>query len=401
MNLDVLKTFCDLVETGSFSKAAQINYVSQSAVSQQLAKLERDLQTQLINRGGGMVGPTEAGKALYTGIKDILRRWEGLQGEVRSAADSVRGVLRVGTIYSVGLYQLDPYIRRFLGEHPEVNVRLEFEHANRIYSAVASGEMDLGVVAYPEPQRSIEAIPFGVDQLVVVTAPGHRLAAWPSIEVAELEGEPFVAFSGDIPTRRSIDKLLRAVKVSVNVRMEFDNIETIKRAVEIGSGVSILPLQTIQAEVRHGELSPCSSSAGQVGPPAGHPPPPRQGPHPGQGQVPGYAQEAHLRSPQPADSSWRSAARLATPPVVLRGPDFPYGCHCDTCITVRLAVFAPRQKRRGGTRFDAQPSGLGRSGKAARTAGLVSLPSRMLTAEAWPASKAANLAAPSRASSRA
>ena len=99
MNLDVLKTYCDLVDTGSFSKAAAVNFVSQSAVSQQLAKMERDFDVQLISRGGGQVQPTEAGKALYKGAREMLRRWEQLLGEVRSAADSIRGVLRVGTIY--------------------------------------------------------------------------------------------------------------------------------------------------------------------------------------------------------------------------------------------------------------------------------------------------------------
>jgi DNA-binding transcriptional LysR family regulator len=257
MNLDVLKTFCDLVETGSFSKAAQINFISQSAVSQQLAKLERDLDTHLINRGSGIVAATEAGQAFYDGAKDILRRWEGLQGEVRSAADAVRGVLRVGTIYSVGLYQLDPYVKRFLREHPEVRVNLEFEHANHIYAAVATGEMDLGVVAYPESQRCIQVLPFATDELVVAAPPEHRLAGKDEIDAAELEGESFIAFSPDIPTRRNIDKLLRAEHVRVKTRMEFDNIETIKRAVEIGTGVSILPAQTLQLETQRGDIFCC------------------------------------------------------------------------------------------------------------------------------------------------
>ncbi len=262
MNFDVLKTFCDLVDTGSFSKAAQINYISQSAVSQQLAKLERDMQVQLIHRGGGLAGPTEAGRALYEGSKDILRRWESLQGQVRTAADAVRGVLRIGTIYSVGLYQLDPYIRRFLREHPEVNVRMEFEHANRIYSAVANGQMDLGVVAYPEPQRSLEVIPLATDPLVVTVPRGHRLDGRERVDPAELDGEDFVAFAPDIPTRRQIDKLLRSAHVNINIRMEFDNVETIKRAVEIGAGLSILPLACIRDEVSRGGLASAALRGG-------------------------------------------------------------------------------------------------------------------------------------------
>jgi DNA-binding transcriptional LysR family regulator len=255
MNLEVMKTFCDLVDTGSFSKAAAENYVSQSAVSQQLAKLERELTTQLISRGGGMVAPTEAGKAFYQGARTILRRYEQLQGEVKSAADAVRGVLRVGTIYSVGFYLLEPYIRKFLRSHPEVNLHVEYTKANRIYAAVVSGEMDLGVVAYPEKHRSIEIIPLAQEELVVVCSPKHRLAGTKQVSASQIEGERFVAFEQNVPTRRHIDRMLKAQGVKVNVVIEFDNTELLKRAVEIDAGLSILPRDNVQREVDHGDLS--------------------------------------------------------------------------------------------------------------------------------------------------
>jgi DNA-binding transcriptional LysR family regulator len=254
MNLDVMKTFCDLVDTGSFSKAAEANYISQSAVSQQLAKLERDLSVQLISRGGGLVAPTEAGKAFYKGSKEILRRFEQLLGEVRSAADAVRGVLRVGTIYSVGFYLLEPYVRKFLQTHQEVNLHVEYTRWNRIYASVVSGEMDLGVVACAEKHRSIEIIPLASEELVVVCSPQHRLAKRKRVHASDLAGESFVAFEANIPTRRYIDKLLKAEKVDVNVEMEFDNIELLKRAIEVDAGVSILPRDNVEREARHGEL---------------------------------------------------------------------------------------------------------------------------------------------------
>jgi DNA-binding transcriptional LysR family regulator len=255
MNLEVMKTFCDLVDTGSFSKAASENYVSQSAVSQQLAKLERELSTQLISRGGGMVAPTEAGKAFYQGARAILRRYEQLLGEVKSAADAVRGVLRVGTIYSVGFYLLEPYIRKFLQAHPEVNLHVEYTKANRIYAAVVSGEMDLGVVAYPEKHRSVEIIPLAQEEMVVVCAPKHRLAGTKQVAASQLEGERFVAFEQNVPTRRHLDRMLKAQGVKVNVVSEFDNTELLKRAVEIDAGLSILPRDNVQREVDHGDLS--------------------------------------------------------------------------------------------------------------------------------------------------
>jgi len=254
MNIETLKTFCDLVDMGSFSKAGEANYISQSAVSQQLAKLERELATQLISRGGGLVGPTEAGKAFYRGASDILRRHEQLLGEVHSARNAVRGILRVGTIYSVGFYLLNPYVRRFLHAHPVVDLHVEYTRWTRIYAAVISGEMDLGVVAYPEKRRSIEIIPLAEEELVMVCSPRHALAGKKSVAPVALRGEKFVAFEANIPTRRYIDGLLKARGVEVDVVMEFDNIETVKRAVEVDAGLSILPRDGVEREAQYHDL---------------------------------------------------------------------------------------------------------------------------------------------------
>jgi len=255
MNLDVLKTFCDLVDAGSFSKAADANYISQSAVSQQLAKLERTFSVQLINRGGGLVSSTEAGKAFYEGAQDILRRYEQLTGEVRSAADAIRGVLRVGTIYSAGFYLLDMYVRRFLQAHPEAQLEVEYTSSTHIYSAVVSGKMDLGVVAYPEKLRSIEIIPLTSEELVVVCPPGHRLAGRKTVSPADIDGEKFIAFHRNIPTRRGVDRLLKSEDVEVEVVMEFDNIELLKRAIYVEAGLSILPRDDVEREAGRGELA--------------------------------------------------------------------------------------------------------------------------------------------------
>jgi len=254
MNIRVMKTFCDVVDSGSFSRAAQESGISQSAVSQQLASLEREFSTQLLSRGGGLVVPTEAGKVYYQAAREIVRRYEQLLGEMRSAADSVRGILRVGTIYSVGFYLLDPYIRRFLQTFPEVNLRVEYTRWNRINAAVLSGEMDLGVVACAEKHRSIEIIPLANEELVVVCAPSHKLAKADAVDPADLKDRKFVAFETNVPTQRLIDKLLKAEGVAVNVVMEFDNIELLKRAVEVDTGITILPRENVEREVAEGYL---------------------------------------------------------------------------------------------------------------------------------------------------
>jgi DNA-binding transcriptional LysR family regulator len=254
MNTAVMKTFCDLVDTGSFSKAAESNHVSQSAVSQQVASLEQDMGTRLLTRGGGFAAPTDAGKALYRGAKDILRRYEQMRVEVRSLEESVRAILRIGTIYSVGFSLLDGYIRKFLKSHPEVYLDVQYARWNEITAAVLEGEMDLGIIAFPEKQRSLEIIPFATEDLVFICAPDHPLASRTEIDPADLRGERFVAFEPNVPTRRHIDRVLSGYRVTVDIRMEFDNNETLKRAVEVGAGVSIVPHEAVQREQANGYL---------------------------------------------------------------------------------------------------------------------------------------------------
>jgi len=255
MNTTVLKTFSDLVETGSFSKAAQANNVSQSAVSQQIAALERTLNTRLLTRGGGFAAPTDAGKALYRGAKDILVRYEQMLAEIHKSLEAVRQVLRVGTIYSVGFYLLGPYVRRFLQDHPEVALDVQYARWNQITASVLSGEMDLGIVAFPEKQRSIDVIPFATEELVMVCAATHPLAKRRRITPTALRGERFVAFEANVPTRRYIDRVLKGYRVAVDITMEFDNNETLKRAIEVGAGLSILPRHNAQREADSGHLA--------------------------------------------------------------------------------------------------------------------------------------------------
>lgn len=254
MNLDVMQTFCDLVDTGSFSKAAEANEVSQSAVSQQIAKIERDLGLTLLHRKGGVVAPTAAGDVFYKGAREILRRHEQLLGQVHSAVDAVRGVLRIGTIYSVGFSLLEPYIRKFITEHAEVQLHVEYTGWDHIYNEVASGEMDLAVVACPQKHRAVESFPLTEQQMVVVLPAENELAGQEAIDPAALENQDFIAFETGIPTRRHIDRLLRTYRVSPKVKMKFDNIQLIKRAIRVGAGLSILPEENVQRELRKGFL---------------------------------------------------------------------------------------------------------------------------------------------------
>ena len=254
MQIETLKVFCDVIETQSFSKAASLNYISQSAVSQQIRALEEKYGRRLIERGKRSLVPTQAGQALFEGARDILERFRSMENHLQVLSNSIAGDLRVATVYSVGLHELPPYLKDFLRRYPAARIHLEYSRANRIYDDVASGSVDLGIVAYPVKRSGLEVLPFREDRLVVICAPEHRLAGLTEIRVETLDRERFIAFDKDVPTRRAVDRILRAHNATVEVVTEFDNIETIKRAVEIDAGISVVPQVTVSSEMKTATL---------------------------------------------------------------------------------------------------------------------------------------------------
>lgn len=254
MQLESLKMFCDVVETGSFSRAAQLNHVTQSAVSQQIRALETRYDQRLLSRSARQVTPTAAGERLFRGCKEILSRFSEVESEIREQATEISGATTVSTIYSVGLHELQSIQRALLKTHPKVNLRLNYRRSDQVYDDVLMGQADLGLAAYPQTRAGIDIIPFREDKLAVVLPPNHPLAGKQKLPLAALAGLPFIAFDREAPTRKAIDKLFRDKGIELNPTMEMDNVETIKRAVELGLGVSVLPQASVKHEVAVGSL---------------------------------------------------------------------------------------------------------------------------------------------------
>ncbi|MFN7137793.1 MAG: LysR family transcriptional regulator [Limisphaerales bacterium] len=249
MQIESLKVFCDLTETESFTKAAQINNITQSAVSQQISSLERQFKSLLIERSKKKFRLTREGQVLYEYSKQIIQTYDSLQSKLQEIKDIISGTIRVATIYSIGLHDLPPYLKKFLKAFPTVNVHVEYRRANQVYEDVLGNVVDIGLVAYPIKDPKLEVVSLRKDILVLICHPGHPLAKFKTIKLNQLSGQKFIGFEPDIPTRKAIDKILKDAEVEVQHVMEFDNIETVKRAVEIEAGVSIVPQQTITQEV--------------------------------------------------------------------------------------------------------------------------------------------------------
>ena len=249
-----LKIFCDIVARRSFSRAADENGISQSGASQVVHQLEERLGVKLLDRSKRPFVLTAEGDVYYQGCRRLVQRYFGLEEEVRMLHDEVAGRVRIASIYSVGLHHMNESTQRFLSRFPRANVRLEYLHPHRVYDAINDDEADVGLISYAKSTRTINAIPWRDEPMVLVSAPDHALAGRTRIELSELHGAQMIGFDEDLTIRGKIDRVLTRHGVEVETVMQFDNIETIKRAIEIGSGVALLPEPTVSREVAAGTL---------------------------------------------------------------------------------------------------------------------------------------------------
>ncbi len=254
MHIENFKIFSDLVESQSFSRAAKLNGVTQSAVSQQLRAMEKHFAVLIVDRSQKQFRLTREGQKLYDSAKEILHRYEKLVSDLQEMKKVISGTIHISTIYSIGLHELPPYITKFLKEYPSVNVRVEYRRSNLVYEDILHNSVDLGLIAFPSKMRQLDVIPFLEDRLVMICNPNNPLSKKKSVEMKDLAEEKFIGFDQDIPTRKATDQMFRDHKVDMEPVMEFDNIETVKRAVEINAGISIVPSATVKQEIKQNLL---------------------------------------------------------------------------------------------------------------------------------------------------
>jgi DNA-binding transcriptional LysR family regulator len=168
--------FCDLAEARSFTKAAQVNVITQSAVSQQITSLERYFKALLVERGKRTFRLTRQGELLYESSKQILETYKELADQLKETRELVSGTIRIATIYSIGLHNLPPYLKKFLKGYPGANVHVEYRHDSQVYEDVLGNAVDLGLVSYPTRSRNLEIVPLGSDPFVLICPPQHPFA---------------------------------------------------------------------------------------------------------------------------------------------------------------------------------------------------------------------------------
>jgi DNA-binding transcriptional LysR family regulator len=249
VHLETLKLYCDVVRLRSFSRGAAASAVSQSAASQAIRQLERELDVLLLDRSRRPLQPTGEGRAFFEACRGLLQGFDKARAELAAFRHRVEGTVRVAAIYSVGLHDMSRYMQPFMSAYPHARVLLECLHPHKVVEAVINDEADLGLLSYPVPTRALAVNLLRSEPMVLVTHPSHPLGRRRLVNPSDLVGEPFVAFDHDLAIRKAIDRALRQHNVKVRVVMEFDNVETIKQAIGIAAGVSILPRATVLKEI--------------------------------------------------------------------------------------------------------------------------------------------------------
>lgn len=254
MQFQSLKVFCDVARYRSFSQAAQVNRVTQSAVSQIVSQLEQRMDVQLIDRSTRPLQLTGLGQTFYDGCRSLLDQYAELEHSIRSARAEIAGTVQVAAIYSVGLGDMGQYVQRLVAEDPGVQVHIEYLHPDRVYEKVLDGTADLGLVSFPRESTKLAAVAWRDEDMMLVCPPRHALADHLAVPLPSLMRQKYVHFDRNLPIRKKVDRFFKENGIAVEVECEFDNIENIKQAVAIGAGVALLPEPTVRREVKNRSL---------------------------------------------------------------------------------------------------------------------------------------------------
>ena len=254
MTLEHLKLFRDIAHARNVSHGAEVCGVSQSAASQYLHETERLFGVQLLDRSTRPIELTEAGRLYYEFCRDVLRLREEFEESLEKLKGRVQGTVRVAAIYSVGMSDMSRLERELSRRMPAAVLQVEYLRPEKVYDAVVSDQADLGLVSYPESNREIAAIPWREEKMMVAAAPTHPLASRKSLDLADLAQQSFVAFDDELRVGREVKRYIRDSGAQLNVVMHFDNIQTMKEAVVLGSSISIMPVRVLRNDIEQGRL---------------------------------------------------------------------------------------------------------------------------------------------------
>lgn len=249
MDIQNIRAFLAIAETGSFSRAAEKLFITQPAISKRISSLEESLDCQLFDRLGKTIQLTQAGEALIPSYQRILTEIDQTERIVSSLRTNVSGHLRFGTSHHIGLHRLPPVLRQYTRQFPDVELDIQFMDSEQAAALILKGSIELALITLPdEVEKPLTTIPVWTDPMEVVVSNDHPLAKQKSVTVGELTEYGVLIQSHSTHTRNIIDEALK-LDDDIKIIMESNYLETIKAMIQNGLGWGVLPESMIDSSL--------------------------------------------------------------------------------------------------------------------------------------------------------
>jgi len=260
MNLYQLHSFVTVIAEGSMTGAADKLYLTQPAISQQIRNLEEELGVELLVRGVRQIKPTLQGEVLYDYAKKILQLTQQAEISVKSLGAELSGVLRMGTLNSLGVSFMSPIISRLLRHNPKLSVTIDYDLGPALIEAFRKNELDILILPEIKGQFGADLVDtnarFLMSEMMWLVGPGKDTDMPKQVHLKELSKYPWIAFSREFPDYiRSLDTAFKDQAVNLTPIFQSPNVGTLKRVIESGLGWGFLPASSVKKQVKMGRMN--------------------------------------------------------------------------------------------------------------------------------------------------
>jgi DNA-binding transcriptional LysR family regulator len=267
VELHQLNCFLAVVEEGSFNRAATRLHKTQPAISYQVKQLEAELGQPLFFRRARRISPTPAGQVLAAHAREVQEVVRRSRQAVERLSDGVAGEIRIGTVNSVGIHFLPEVLQTMREKYPLVHPTVLYRESPAIMEALLSNRIDLALVANPRPDRRLRQEPIVEERVSLVCGRTHPFFGRGAIRPSELKGQQFVSLTAENPTGELVRSFLARLGVDMDPVVSTDNVETVKKMVEVGLGVAFLPDMVTSQQVACDQPERGTLARIEVGPP--------------------------------------------------------------------------------------------------------------------------------------
>ncbi len=254
VDINQLEVLVTVARERSFSRAAGVLQRTQPAISQAIRRLEADVGEQLFDRSSKDGTLTFAGEVLLSHAKQMLNLRQNARTAIAEIRDLRHGKVTISANEHTVFYLL-PVIERFRASHPLIKIEVRRGVASRIPKQITAREVELGVISFAPNDESLRSVSVMSDELVLIVSPGHALAGRTTVSIKELGGEIFVAHNAPSPYRQKVIESFEKYKTKLDIAVELPSLEAIKKLVERGVGVALVPRLTAEAEISAGRLA--------------------------------------------------------------------------------------------------------------------------------------------------